>query len=277
MKLHVSSSPHVHAPQTTRSIMRDVLISLVPVTIVAIVYFGFNALLLVVASVGSAVATEFIVQKATHRKVTISDCSAAVTGLLLALNLPAGCAWWAAILGGAFAIAIVKQAFGGIGQNFMNPALAARAVMMTAYPAMMSGVAYQSPSFWTDAVSSATPLAQMKSGVFDALPGAWQMFMGFRGGVIGEACTLALVAGFVYLLVRKVITWHIPVVYIGIMFAAGLVLYNFNFELALTYIFGGGLFLGAIFMATDYTTNPNTIKGQVIFAVGCAILTIDQQ
>lgn len=274
MKLHVSSSPHVHAPQTTQSIMRDVLIALAPATVVAIVYFGLNALILVAVSVAAAVLTEWIIQKLTHKKVTISDCSAAVTGLLLALNLPVGCRWWAAALGAAFAIAIVKQAFGGLGQNFMNPALAARAVLMTAYPAMMSGTSYQSPNFWGDAVSGATPLSLLKDGYTASLPFSWEMFLGLRGGVIGEVCTLALVIGLVYLLIRRVITWHIPVIYIGLVFLAGLVLNGFNLEVALCYTLGGGLFLGAIFMATDYTTNPNTIRGQAIFAVGCAILTV---
>jgi len=274
LKLHVSPSPHVHASQSTKSIMRDVLIALIPATIVAIVYFGLDALILVVASVASAVLSEFAVQKLTHKKVTISDCSAAVTGLLLALNLPAGCRWWVAVLGAAFAIVIVKQAFGGLGQNFMNPALAARAVLMTAYPTMMSGEAYRAPGFMGDAVSGATPLALLKEGYTASVPYSWEMLLGLRGGVIGEVCVLALVIGFVYMLIRQVITWHIPVIYIGIVFLGGLLIHDFELEMATIYTLSGGLFLGAIFMATDYTTNPNTIAGQCIFAAGCAVLTL---
>ena len=254
--------------------MRDVLIALIPATVVAIAYFGLNALILVVAAVASAVLSEFAIQKLTHKKVTISDCSAAVTGLLLALNLPAGCRWWVAVLGSAFAIIIVKQAFGGLGQNFMNPALAARAVLMTAYPAMMSGSAYKAPAFMGDAVSGATPLALLKEGYTASVPYTWEMLLGLRGGVIGEVCILALVIGFVYLLIRQVITWHIPVIYIGIVFLGGLLIHDFNLEMAAVYTLSGGLFLGAIFMATDYTTNPNTIAGQCIFAAGCAVLTL---
>ena len=175
--------------------MRDVLIALIPATVVAIAYFGLNALILVVAAVASAVLSEFAIQKLTRKKVTISDCSAAVTGLLLALNLPAGCRWWVAVLGSAFAIIIVKQAFGGLGQNFMNPALAARAVLMTAYPAMMSGSAYKAPAFMGDAVSGATPLALLKEGYTASVPYTWEMLLGLRGGVIGEVCILALVIG----------------------------------------------------------------------------------
>ncbi len=257
--------------------MRDVLIALAPASIVAIVYFGLNALILIASSVSSAILTEFLIQKLTHRKVTISDCSAAVTGLLLALNLPSGCRWWVAVLGAAFAIAVVKQAFGGLGQNFMNPALAARAVLLIAYPTMMSGSAYKTPNFWgnvPDAVSSATPMTLIKSGNMASLPPITDLLLGLRGGVIGEVCTVALVLGFVYLLIRRVITWHIPVIYIGTVFVFGLILYRFNFTVALTYTMGGSIFLGSIFMATDYTTNPNTIPGQCIFAFGCAILTI---
>ena len=253
--------------------MRDVLIALAPATVVAIVYYGLPALWLVLASVASAVLTEYLIQKLTHRQIQIRDLSAAVTGLLLALNLPAGCTWWVAAIGGAVAIAILKQIYGGLGCNFMNPALGGRAILMIAYPALMSSAAYRAPNM-VDAVSSATPLALIKDGNMAELPSLLDMFLGMRSGVIGEACIAALVIGFVYLLIRRVITWHIPVIYIGLVFLAGLFMYNCDFQAALAYAMGGGLFLGAIFMATDYVTNPNTIKGQCIFAVGCAVITV---
>jgi len=275
MTLHVSSAPHVHAKVTTPGIMRDVLVALLPATAVAVFYFGWNALLLVVLGVGSAVGTEALIQKLTHKKVTVYDLSAAVTGVLLALNLPAGAPWWLPVIGSAAAIALAKQAFGGLGFNFMNPALIGRAVLLAAWPASMTGSAVIAPTMFgmVDAVSSATPLAMLKEGVTESLPSLMDLFLGNIPGTIGEVSTLALLAGGAYLLLRRVITWHIPVFYIGTVALLTFLFKGFDFYLTLVYTLGGGLFLGAIFMATDYVSNPSTIKGQILFAAGCGILT----
>ena len=279
--LTVSPSPHIRTEDTTRSIMIDVCIALMPALIWAIFVFGFRALTLTLISVVFAVLSEFAYPKLTRRQVTISDFSAVVTGILLAFNLPVAVPLWMPAVGAIFAIIVVKQLFGGIGKNFINPALAAR-VFLLAWPAHMS--AFTSPgeelspiaiSVSSDAVASATPLASLKNGTIPKTS-LFDMIIGYEGGCIGEVSALLLTAGFIYLLYRRVITWHIPVAYIGTVLALT-ILFSKNsltYDFALGEIFSGGLFLGAIFMATDYTTSPVTVTGRLIYGVGCGLLTV---
>lgn len=268
MKLFVSSSPHLRGKKTTTGIMLDVIIALVPSLIAAIIFFGIRALLLAVICVGASVLTEFICRKVMKRDNTIGDLSAAVTGLLLALNLPVGINPFMAIFGCIVAIVVVKQMFGGIGYNFVNPALAARIVLTVSFPTAMT--TWQNTIFMdtVDSVTSATPLTALASG--EELYSYMDLFFGNVGGSMGETCTLAILLGGLYLVIRKVISPVIPVVYIG---TAALMSLCFGFD-PLYQILSGGLMLGAVFMATDYTTSPITKWGKVIYAVGCGVLTI---
>jgi len=263
----VSSSPHMKSNDSVQGIMRDVIIALIPATFAGIYFFGMQAFLVTLVSVISCIASEALWQKLTHRKITIRDLSAVVTGLLLAFNLPAAVPLWLPAIGGFFAIIIVKQFFGGIGQNIMNPALAARAFLLASWPVHMT-------NFTVDGVSSATALAILKTGG-DKLPSLMNVFIGNVGGCIGETSVLALLIGGAYLIYRKVISWHIPVTFIGSTFILTFILGRHGLMTgdALYEIFAGGLILGAIYMATDYTTSPFNKKGQVIFGVGCGILT----
>jgi len=263
----VSSSPHIKSNDSVQGIMRDVIIALIPATFAGIYFFGMQAFLVTLVSVISCIASEALWQKLTHRKITIRDLSAVVTGLLLAFNLPAAVPLWLPAIGGFFAIIIVKQFFGGIGQNIMNPALAARAFLLASWPVHMT-------NFTVDGVSSATALAILKTGG-DKLPSLMNVFIGNVGGCIGETSVLALLIGGAYLIYRKVISWHIPVTFIGSTFILTFILGRHGLMTgdALYEIFAGGLILGAIYMATDYTTSPFNKKGQVIFGVGCGILT----
>ena len=265
----MSSSPHVRASETTSRIMRDVMIALLPATAFGVYIFGLNALMVVLVSVVFAMLTEAVIQLLMHKKVTVSDGSAAVTGLLLALNQPPSVPFWIPMLGSVFAIAIVKQAFGGIGHNFINPALAARAFLLASWPTLMTT--------WTipgaDAVSAATPLGALKMG--EALSSYQNMFIGNIGGCIGETSAIALIVGGLYLIARRVIDPRIPVVYIGTValftwIAGPQGLFTGD---ALYHILGGGLMLGALFMATDYTTSPMSGTGKIVFAAGCGVLT----
>ena len=266
--LIVSISPHIRAKDTTATIMRDVLIALIPAVIASVLFFGWRALLVEAFGVAACVFFEWLFQKGMKRKITISDLSAAVTGLILALNLPVGIPLWMVLVGSAVAIIVVKQLFGGIGHNFANPAITARIVMFLAFSASMA--AWKSPNL-VDAVSSATPLVGLKNGL--ALDGysPMQLFLGAVPGCLGETSALALLIGGVYLLVRKVITWHTPVCFICTVFV--LALLRGGFEFAVAEILAGGLFLGAIFMATDYATTPSTAAGRAVFGVGCALIT----
>jgi len=247
--------------------MRDVIIALIPATFAGIYFFGMKAFLVTLVSVLSCIAAEALWQKLTHRKITIRDLSAVVTGLLLAFNLPAAVPLWLPVIGGFFAIIIVKQFFGGIGQNIMNPALAARAFLLASWPVHMT-------NFTVDGTSAATALGILKTGGAH-LPSLMNVFIGNVGGCIGETSVLALLIGGAYLLYRKVISWHTPVAFIGSVFILTLILGRDGLMTgnALYEICAGGLMIGAIFMATDYTTSPMTKKGQVIFGVGCGILT----
>jgi len=263
----VSSSPHIKSNDSVQGIMRDVIIALIPATFAGIYFFGIQAFLVTLVSVLSCIAAEALWQKLTHRKITIRDLSAVVTGLLLAFNMPAAVPLWLPAIGGFFAIIIVKQFFGGIGQNIMNPALAARAFLLASWPVHMT-------NFTVDGVSSATALAILKTGG-GKLPSLMNVFIGNVGGCIGETSVLALLIGAAYLLYRKIISWHTPVAYICSVFILTLISGRDALVVgnALYEICAGGLVLGAFFMATDYSTSPMTKKGQVIFGIGCGILT----
>ena len=261
----VSVNPHIYASQTTQTIMRDVLIALFPAVIASIVFFGVRALLVEVVCV--AVVCEWAFEKITGRPVTIMDCSAAVTGLLLALNLPVEIPLWQAMFGSFVAIVVVKQFFGGIGQNFANPAITARVIMLVAFSGTMT--TWTAPAF-ADAASSATPLSLIAAESADQLPSLGQMFLGARGGSMGETSCLALLIGCAYLIYRRVITWHTPAAFIGTV----LVLTALLGQQPLYQVMAGGLFIGAIFMATDYTTSPPTPAGKLVFGVGCGLITV---
>lgn len=264
--LNISSSPHVRDKSSTKSIMWDVFLALMPATLFGVWNFGYKAAVLIVACIATSVLTEYIWQKAMKLPLTVSDGSAAVTGLLLALNLSSTFPVWMAILGSVFAIIIVKQLFGGLGQNFMNPALGARCFLMISFAGKMT-------SFTYDGVTGATPLALIKNG--DNSTNLLDMFLGTIGGTIGETSTLALLIGAAYLLIRKVITWRIPVCYIATFAIFALIFGGHGFDM--TYLAkelcGGGLMLGAFFMATDYVTSPITAKGQIVFGILLGILT----
>ena len=266
----VSGTPHVRSKESIQSIMRDVIIALVPATAAGIYYFGLRALILIVAAIISAVFFEWLYEKITKKPVTINDLSAVVTGLLLAMNLPASAPVWVAIVGSAFAIIFAKQLFGGLGQNFINPALAGRAFLLASYPTEMTTWVVPN-GLAADAATYATPLAQLKNGTLDASLG--QLVMGQVAGTIGETCAIALIIGGIYLLYKHVISWKIPVIYIATVFILFAVIGRHGMRMPLQEIFAGGVMLGGIFMATDYASSPVTPKGQVIFAVGAGLLT----
>lgn len=265
-QVKLSVSPHIHSGNSTRRIMLDVLIALLPTTVAGAVIFGWKSLLVVAACVVSCVGFEALFNLIVRKKQTVGDLSAAVTGLLLALNLPANVPIWQCVIGSLFAIVVVKCLFGGIGCNPVNPAITARVFMLIAFGSLAK--AYM-PTI-VDTVSGATPLSA-EAGA--ELPSLLDLLLGLRGGAIGEVCTIALVLGFVYLLARRVITWHIPVTFIGTVFVASLLMEGMNVTSALTLTLSGGLFLGAIFMATDYVTSPATSWGKVIFGVGAGLIT----
>ncbi|MEW8972882.1 MAG: RnfABCDGE type electron transport complex subunit D [Tissierellaceae bacterium] len=263
--LTMSWAPHVRSNESVRRIMLDVIIALTPAMVGSIYYFGLSALKLILISVISAVLFEAGAQKLFKKDLLIGDLSAVVTGILLAFNLPANAPWWVAVFGAGFAIIIVKEFFGGIGSNFMNPALAARAALVASWPSIMSS--YINP----DGITSATPLAIMKSGS-TSLPSLARMVMGDIGGSLGETSAILLLIGAAYLLFRRVIEWKIPTFYIGST-CIMLLLLGVKPDLIVYHILGGGLILGAFFMATDYSTSPITPKGKIIFAVGAGLLT----
>lgn len=270
-KLIVSSSPHIRSQESIDKIMRDVVIALLPAMIASIYYFRFGAIKVLVFAILGAVITEAIIQKIMKKPVTINDWSAVVTGILLAFNIPASAPWWLPLIGSIFAITIVKQIFGGLGHNFMNPALAARAMLLASWPVQMTS--WVKPG--ADAVSTATPLAIL-GGEADpgtVLPSIADLLIGKTGGCIGETSALFLIIGGIYLVYRKVITPRIPLVYIGTVAVLSLVFGGFDISYMIYQIFSGGLILGAIYMATDYASSPVTPKGQIIFALGCGIIT----
>ena len=268
-RLFVSSSPHLRDNASTRRIMLDVIIALIPAAAAGVWFYGLRALLVILITVAAAVASEYLMRLGLKREQTISDLSAAVTGLLLALNLPPSIPIWIAVVGSVLAVALIKQLFGGLGQNFMNPALGARVMLVVAWAGRMT--AWIDPV--TDAVTSATPLGILKEGGEKAL--YMDMFWGNIAGCIGETSAFAILIGFAYLLVRKVITWHIPVIYTGTVALLTWVLGPNGIFTGdpLYHVLGGGLLLGAVFMATDYVTCPITRKGIIIYAIGCGVLT----
>lgn len=271
---NVSLSPHIRDKNSTQKIMLDMCVALAPTLIFGIWHFGLNALIVIISSVASCVLSELLFELIYKKPITVFDFSAVVTGLILALNMPPNIAWWMPAIGGVFAIIIVKMLFGGIGQNIMNPALAARCFLLISFTSRMTDFST------ADAVSSATPLAQVKAGEVINLKDA---FFGMQSGCIGEVCSAAIIIGFVYLLIRKVISPRIPLVYIGsallfIVIIAAVKGRHIGFDsLTLNYILAnlltGGLLSGAVFMAPDYTTSPITPKGQVCYAVIIGFLT----
>ena len=262
---NVSSSPHIRDKASTSFIMLMVFVALLPATIFGVFHFGAHALLLIVVSIVTCVLTEFIYEKLMHKKITIGDFSAAVTGLLLALNLPYSLPWWMAVLGGVFAILIVKQLFGGLGQNFMNPALGARCFLLISFTSRMTDFAY-------DGWSGATPLALLKDGettnVFD-------MFVGRIPGTIGETSVIAILIGAIFLLALGIIDLRIPGTYLVtfVIFIAIFGGHGFSANYIVAELCGGGLMLGAFFMATDYVTSPITKSGQIVYGICLGILT----
>ncbi|MBI5144966.1 MAG: RnfABCDGE type electron transport complex subunit D [Candidatus Omnitrophica bacterium] len=268
----VSVSPHLHKDESVTKIMWMVVLSLFPAGIAGVIIFGLSALWCIMLGVVTAIITEGILQLFTKRKVTILDGSAFLTGLLLAYNLPPEVPFWLPIVGSFFAIAIGKQVFGGLGQNIFNPALVGRVFLMASWPKYMTG--FTQPLNY-DAVTSATPLAALKEGKLIESISYLDLFLGKRGGCIGEVCILALLLGAAFLLFKGYISWHIPITYV---FTVGIFTYIFGPKGLLSgdwlfHILSGGLILGAFFMATDYVTSPLTRKGQIIFGGACGLLT----
>ena len=262
------TSPHFHDDSSTQKVMLDVIIALIPTSIAGVIIFGSKSLVLMAACIVTAVLSEFLFDKAAGKANTVGDLSAVVTGLLLALNLGTDVAVWQAVVGTAFAILFVKCLFGGIGKNFANPAITGRVFMLLAFQSVTS---FSNPA-GVDLVSSATPLVSLKAQAMDQVPSLMQMFLGQHGGTIGEVCILALIIGWIYLSVRKVIKWYVPFAYIATVFVLFLA-FTQSFTYALYEILAGGLFLGAIFMATDYATTPLTVSGKVVFCIFCGVLT----
>ena len=290
--LNISTTPHINSSVTTQSLMRDVIIALTPAMIVALLMFGINALRVLLTSVAACVMFEYLITRYLLKsKNTTTDLSAVITGILLAFNLPSSMPNWMIIIGAFIAIGVAKLAFGGLGKNIFNPALTGRVFLFISFPVQMTQ--WPKPDFLnflnTDSVTSATTLGILKhidassSATIKAsqvslseIPNYWQMFVGYTGGCIGEVSALALLLGLIYMLCRKVITWHIPFYYIATFFILTAITWfqtdNIHFE-PITNLLSGGLMLGAIFMATDYVTSPMTRQGQIIFAIGCGILT----
>lgn len=263
--MKVSSNPHIRSKMSTQIIMLCVVIALLPTTVFGIYNFGQNALILVIVTVLSCVLFEYLFDLLVHKNITIKDGSAVVTGLLLALNLPPNAPWWIGVIGGFFAIVVVKMLFGGLGQNFMNPALGGRCFLLLAFTSIMT-------DFATDAYSGATPLAALKAG---EQVNVFKMVTGFTSGTIGETSMIAIVLGAVFLILMGIIDLRIPGTYI-VTFVVFIVLFGgrgFDFDFIAAHLAGGGLMLGAFFMATDYVTRPITIKGQYVFGILLGILT----
>lgn len=261
--LNVSSSPHVRSNETTQSIMVDVAIAMLPATAFGVFQFGLHALLVLIVTIAACVLSEYVFEKITKRPCTISDFSAVVTGMILALNMPPEIALWIPALGGVFAIIVVKQLYGGLGQNFMNPALAARCFLLISFTGQMS-------AFTLDGWTGATPLAVLKAG--ESVDVA-AMFIGKIPGTIGEVSVIALLIGAAYLVVKKVISLRIPVTYILTTAVFVFIFGQQDLNYVLAHLCGGGLIFGAFFMATDYVTSPITPKGQIVFGILLGILT----
>ena len=266
-QLTLSVSPHIHSGRSTSRIMLDVIIALLPAAIAGCIIFGLRALLVLAVCVVSCVGFEALFNLITKKEQTIGDCSAAVTGLLLGMNLPANIPVWQCVIGSLFAVIVVKALFGGLGCNPVNPAITARVFMLVAFGSMTT----QAFPTIVDSVSSATPLSQMMEQ--DMAPSLTELLFGLHGGAIGETCALALLVGFAYLLCRRVITAHVPAAFVGTVFVCSFFMEGMDPVAALAAILSGGLFIGAFFMATDYVTSPSTAWGKVIFGVGAGLIT----
>ena len=273
--LIVTSSPHIKTHKTTMHIMRDVLIALSPVAIASVIIHGIYALLMIAVTVAAAVLSEFLFNIIVKKPQTTGDLSAAVTGLLLALNLSTKTELWQCALGAVFAIVVVKCLFGGIGCNFANPAITARIFMLISFTTLGGGQLAGSPAGGgVDLVGGATPLAAIKAGVpLENLPNLVDMIFGVRGGAIGEGCAIALIIGFIYLVVRGVIHWETPVIVVGTVFVFAFLITG-DLTTAIYHVLAGGLLLAAIFMVTDYSTTPINRLGKAVFAVGVALITV---
>ena len=258
----LSLSPHIHSGMSTGGIMLDVIIALLPAAVAGVVIFGLSALWVILTCVISCVALEALFNLIAKKPQSVKDLSAAVTGLLLALNLPANIPLWQCVVGSLFAIIVVKCLFGGLGQNVVNPAIAARVFMLVAFGSLAKA------AFPVDAVAGATPLAPGAT-----MPDLLTLFTGYYGGAIGETCSVALLVGGIYLVVRRVITWHNPVAFMGTVFVFSFLMEGYDPIKALSMVLCGGVVIGAIFMATDYTTSPPTPWGKVIFGIGCGLFT----
>ena len=280
-KLIVAPAPHVQSAQSTASIMRDVIVALMPALVVSTVVFGMDVLRVVALSVAACVAFEYLIQRFLVRgPLTVSNGSAAVTGVLLAFNLPASIPWWIVVIGAFVAIAIGKMTFGGLGKNPFNPALVGRVFLLIAYPVQMTSFPMPVNGAF-DALSGATPLAAVKHGAAADVVGVQELLLGNMPGSLGEVAALALLAGFAYLLWRRVIRWHVPVTVLATMAVFAFV-YALGkgmtgaalWQLPLFHVLAGGAILGAVFMATDYSTSPMTVRGGVIFAAGIGVITM---
>lgn len=280
-KLIVAPAPHVQSAQSTASIMRDVIVALMPALVVSTVVFGMDVLRVVALSVAACVAFEYLIQRFLVRgPLTVSNGSAAVTGVLLAFNLPASIPWWIVVIGAFVAIAIGKMTFGGLGKNPFNPALVGRVFLLIAYPVQMTSFPMPVNGAF-DALSGATPLAAVKHGAAADVVGVQELLLGNIPGSLGEVAALALLAGFAYLLWRRVIRWHVPVTVLATMAVFAFV-YALGkgmtgaalWQLPLFHVLAGGAILGAVFMATDYSTSPMTVRGGVIFAAGIGVITM---
>ena len=269
-KYVVSSSPHLRDNVSTRSIMQDVCIAMLPACAAGVLFFGYRAAVILALSVAAAVLSEWFYCKAAHQKVSVGDFSAVVTGMLLAMNLPSTAPYWMPIIGSVIAILLCKMIFGGIGQNFINPALAARAILALSWATVMTSFA---PAQFgnlagVDAIASATPISGASKETFTLL----QLFLGDCPGTIGETSKIALLIGAAYLLWKKVISWHIPAAFLGSFAVCYLLATGFDVSVTLYQLLSGGLILGAFFMATDYSSSPATNKGKIVFGLGCGLL-----
>ena len=271
-KMIVSTSPHIHSKDTTQSIMRDVIIALLPATVAGIVLFGLKALVTILVCVATTVLSEFLFNLLAKKEQTVTDLSAVVTGLILALSLPAKAGIFHCIIGSVFAIVVVKCLFGGIGCNFANPAATARVFLIIAFSASIGGAT--APIIGgVDLVATATPLEVIKLGTGAELPSLVDMFLGNRAGAIGETSALALIVGGLYLIARRVIKWQVPVIYIVTVFLLSLIIKQ-DLTIALYQVLGGSLILAAFFMITDYSTTPINTLGKMVFAFGCGVITV---
>ena len=269
-KLHTSVAPHIHSGASTRRIMLDVTLALLPAAVAGVVIFGLKALWIILTCVISAVAAEALFNLACRKKQTVGDLSAVVTGLLLALNLSTNVPLWQCVVGSVFAVVVVKGLFGGLGKNLVNPAITARVFMLLTFSAVAGGAL---PTI-VELSATATPLAVLNEGVEAAAnaPSLLDLLLGVHGGAIGETCAIALLLGFVYLVVRRVIKWYVPVAFVATVFVCYFV-YTLDVVYVLQQVLAGGLILGAVFMATDYVTTPANNIGRVVFCIGCGLIT----